>query len=90
MCLFLEILWVKKCPNLSGVGREYFPITLNIFYMPKIWNDFFYSTALVDKIIRGNITNYSFYQLVFDMEKYLPQNHFRRQTLVFPILTTSR
>ena len=33
MCLFLEILWVKKYRN-SSVGK-YFPITKNIFSMPK-------------------------------------------------------
>ena len=34
MCLFLEMLWVKKC-NLSG--GKYFPDAVNIFPMLKIW-----------------------------------------------------
>ena len=71
MCPFLEMLSVKKCRNLSG--GKYFLITVNIFPMPKIWNDFFCSSAFVDKIIRGNITYDLFYQLVVNMGKYLPK-----------------
>ena len=41
MCLRLEMLWVKKCYNLSG--RKYFPVTVNIFLEPKTWNYFFFS-----------------------------------------------
>ena len=44
MCLFLEILWVKKRRNLS-VGK-YFPITVNIFPMAKIWTYSFEITSL--------------------------------------------
>ena len=66
MCLFLEMLWVKKCRNLM---RGIISLSLNIFLMPKIWNYFFCSTAFVDKIIRGNII--LFYQLVVSMGKYL-------------------
>ena len=54
MCLFLEI-WVKKWCILRG---QYFPITVNIFSLPKIWNYLFrllVKVAFVDKIIRGNI-----------------------------------
>ena len=29
MCLFLEMLWVKKSRNLSG--GKYFPVLVNIF-----------------------------------------------------------
>ena len=63
MALLLEILWEKKCQNLSG-GEGYFPITVYIFPMPKIWNYFFCSTTFVDKIIIGNITYKLLYQLV--------------------------
>ena len=68
MCLFLEMLWVKKCRNLSG--GKYFPITVNIFAMPKIWNYFFWDHLF---ICGGNITYDLFYQLVINMAKYLPQ-----------------
>ena len=71
MCLFLEMLWEKKCRNLSG--GKYFPITVNIFPIPKIWNYFFCSIGFVDKIIRGNIIYNLVYQLVVNMRKYLPQ-----------------
>ena len=30
MCLFLEILWVKKCSNLCG--EKYSPITVNNYF----------------------------------------------------------
>ena len=53
------MLWVKKGRNLSG--GKYFLITVNIFPMPKILNDFFCSIAFVDKIIRGNVVYNLFY-----------------------------
>ena len=53
MCLFLEMLRVKKCHDLRG--GKYFRITVNIF--PDVGNLElpFCSTAIVDKIIRGNV-----------------------------------
>ena len=36
MCLFLDISWVKQHCNLSG--GKYFPVTMNIIPVPKIWN----------------------------------------------------
>ena len=65
--------WVKKCRNLIGGGGEYFPITVNILPMSKIWNYFFVHTASVEKIIRGNIAFNLFYQFVVNMGKYLHQ-----------------
>ena len=65
------MLSVKKCSNLSG--GKYFPITVNIFPLLKIWNYDFCCTAFIDKIIRGNIIYDVFYQLVVNMEKYLSQ-----------------
>ena len=53
MCLFLEMLFLEKCRNLSG--EKYFPITLNIFPIPKIWDYFLFLVAFVDRVIRGNI-----------------------------------
>ena len=38
------MLRVKKCRYLSG--GKYFPITFNIFPVPKIWNYFFELTSL--------------------------------------------
>ena len=31
MCLFLEMVWVKKCCNLRGA--KYFPVIVNIFFV---------------------------------------------------------
>ena len=69
--LFLGMLWVKKCRNLSvcggGGGRfvKYFPT------MPKIWNYFFYQLHLLTK--QSEVYIISFYQMVVNMGKYLPQ-----------------
>ena len=53
MCLFSEMLGVKKCRNLSG--EEYFPITVNSFPYAENLDLLFCSTAFIDKIIRRNI-----------------------------------
>ena len=71
MLLFLEMLWVTKCRNLSVSRWEYFTITGNIFLMPKNWNYFFYSSAFVDEKIRGKIIYDLFNHLFFNMGKHL-------------------
>ena len=51
MCLFLVMLWIKKCHNSSG---EIFPYHCE--YFPHAENlELFSSSAFVNKIIRGNI-----------------------------------
>ena len=61
MCLFLEISWVKKC----NVGKgKYFPITVNIFPMPKIWNFFFWGGG-------GEITSLSGFSGKNNQRKYM-------------------
>ena len=76
MCL--EMVWIKKC-NLRGGG--YFPTTMNIFLMPKIWNYFFCSAAFVDKPIRVTVIYNIFYQLVVITGKYLPQKEKVRENI---------
>ena len=44
MCLFLEMLQVKKCHNLNGGG--YFPVTVNNFHVPKFWHYHFDISSL--------------------------------------------
>ena len=58
------MLLVKKCRNLRGYKNIFLFVTVNIFLMPKIWKYFFFPTAFVDKIIRGNMIHEG---------KYLPQ-----------------
>ena len=54
MCPFLEILRVKKCRDLSvWGGGEYFPIRVNIFPIPKIWNYLLVLVAFAENIM-GN------------------------------------
>ena len=65
LCLFLEMLWVKKGRNLRGVWKH-FPIIVNIFPMRKIWN-YFSPAAFVDKTIGGSILYNLFYQPVVNM-----------------------
>ena len=56
MCLFLEMLWVKKvCVCVCGGGGGNISVRLNIFSMLKICDCLFCSTAFVDKINRENI-----------------------------------
>ena len=52
MCLFLEILRVKKCRNSSG---GYFPVTVNITLCRKYVTTFFEITSLSS--ICENITD---------------------------------
>ena len=52
MCLFLEMLQVKKCRNLNVcvcVWGEIFPYHSENSPVPKIRNYFFYSAALLTK-----------------------------------------
>ena len=57
-----------KCWEIFSYHIEYFPHAENLELL------FFCCTAFIDKIIRGNVTYYSFHQLVVNMGKYWPQN----------------
>ena len=74
MCLFLEILWAKKCRYLSGVNiprhSEYFPHVKNLELLFVITH---VQVAFVDKIIRRNIKCNLFHQFVVKTGTYLPQ-----------------
>ena len=91
------MLFVQKCRNLVCVGGI-FPYHSENFPHAENLKPFFCSTAFVDKIIKV-IKVTSFYQIVVNIGKYLPQKGKARHSLFswtfpffgkyFPILTTS-
>ena len=69
MCLFLEMLQVKKCRNLNVCvwgGGKYFPITVKILPCRKSGIPFFLFCCITDKIIRGNII-YDLFNLLVEI-----------------------
>ena len=69
MCLFLEMLQVKKW---GGGERGIFPCHSEYFPHAENRELLFLKVSFVDETIRGNMIYNSFYHLVVNMGKYLP------------------